>query len=134
MTRFLQWLRAQRSSTRLSFLLQILTRAGFALFSLIWAPLLLISMGKSLTGLFLNFQSITTLGNLGDLGMGGVVNIRTSRLLGERDEAALKNFLAGARGIFLAVTALAVAVFWLVSPWLFRTLQFDKDPRTGFLP
>ena len=89
MTRFLQWLRAQRSSTRLSFLLQILTRAGFALFSLLWAPLLLVSMGKSLNGLFLNFQSITTLGNLGDLGMGGVVNIRTSRLLGERDEAAL---------------------------------------------
>src|ERR1043166_192360 len=134
MKRSLQWLQAQRSSTRLSFLLQILCRIGFALFSLLWTPLLLISMGKSLNGLFLNFQSITTLGNLGDFGMGGVVNIRTSRLLGQRDEVALKNFLAGARVIFLAVAALTVAVFWLVSPWLFRTLQFDTDPRTGFLP
>lgn len=134
MKRALQWLQTQRSSTRLSFLLQILCRIGFALFSLLWAPLLLISMGKSLNGLFLNFQSITTLGNLGDLGMGGVVNIRTSRLLGQRDEAALNNFLAGVRGIFLVVAALALVVFWIISPWLFRTLQFDKDPQTGFLP
>ncbi len=134
MKRSLQWLQAQRSSTRLSFLLQILCRVGSALLGLLWARLLLISMGKSLNGLFLNFQSITTLGTLGDLGMGGLVNIRVSRLLGQQDEAALKNFLAGARGIFLAVAALALAAFWMISPWLFKTLQFDQNPQTGFLP
>ena len=134
MKRFSLWLKTQRASTRLSFLLQIACRVGSSLLSLLWARLLLISMGKSLTGSFLNFQSITTLGTLGDFGMGGLVNIRVSRLLGQRDEGALKNFLAGARGIFLAGTVLVVVIFWGVSPWLFHALQFDKDPQTGFLP
>jgi O-antigen/teichoic acid export membrane protein len=132
--RLLQWLRSQRSSTRLSFLLQIFCRVGFSLFSLLWTPLLLSSMGASLNGLFLNFQKWASLGSLGDLGMGGMVNIRTSRLLGQDKQEELKNFVAAARGIFLVMAILAAAVFCVVSPGLFRLLKFDGDPQTGLLP
>ena len=66
-------------------------------------------MGKSLNGLFLNFQKWASLGSLGDLGMGGMVNIRTSRLLGQDKPEELKNFLAAARGIFLVMAILAIA-------------------------
>ena len=47
-------------------------------------------MGPALNGLLLNFQSITSLGGLGDLGMGGLVNIQASRLLGQGKEDELR--------------------------------------------
>src|ERR1700733_97336 len=83
MKRFFTWLRDQRGSTRLSFLLQIICRIGSSLFSFLWTPLLLSSMGANLNGLFLNFQKWATLGSLGDLGMGGMINIRAGRLIGQ---------------------------------------------------
>ncbi len=132
--RILKSANSQRGSTRLSFLLQIICRVGFSLFSLLWTPLLLNSMGKSLNGLFLNFQKWASLGNLGDLGMGGMVNIRTSRLLGQGKQEELKNLLAAARGIFLVMAILAAVVFYFVSPGLFKLLKFDANPQTGWLP
>jgi O-antigen/teichoic acid export membrane protein len=132
--RLFPWLRSQRTSTRLGFILQIFCRAGFSLFSFVWTPLLLGSMGAGLTGLFLNFQKWASLGSLGDLGMGGMVNMRASRLLGQDKADELKNFLAAARGIFLVMAVMAAAVFWSVSPGLFRLLKFDGDPQTGALP
>jgi O-antigen/teichoic acid export membrane protein len=128
------WLHDQRSSTRLGFLLQIFCRVGFSLFSFLWTPLLLGSMGASLNGLFLNFQKWASLGSLGDLGMGGMVSIRTSRLMGQDKQDGLKNFLAAARGIFLVMAVLAATVFCIVSPGLFRLLKFDGNPQTGLLP
>src|ERR1043166_6672975 len=101
MKRLAQWLRSQRSSTRLSYIFQIVCRIGFSLLSLLWTPLLLSSMGPTLNGLFLNFQKMASLGAVGDLGMGGLVNIQTSRLLGQQKENELKTFLAAARGVFL---------------------------------
>ena len=80
--RLTRWLLAQRSSPRLAFLLQIGCRVLGALLSLMWIRLLLASMGATLNGLWLTFQSLASMGGLGDLGMGGVVNIQTSRLLG----------------------------------------------------
>lgn len=131
--RFFYWFRDQRSSTRLSFLLQIICRIGFSLFSFIWTPLLLGSMGKSLNGLFLNFQKITTLGGLGDLGMGAVVNIRTSRLLGQGKEPELRSFLANARGIYFTMALLSAFVFCGVSPYLLQVLKFTGDQQVGSL-
>ncbi len=90
-------------------------------------------MGKSLNGLFLNFQKITTLGGLGDLGMGGVVNIRTSRLLGQGKEPELRTFLATARGIYLVMALLTAVVFCGTSPFLLKLLKFAGDPQVGSL-
>jgi O-antigen/teichoic acid export membrane protein len=132
--RAVKWFRNQRSSTRLSFLLQICCRILLSLFAFIWTPLLLGSMGKSLNGLFLNFQKMASLGGLGDLGMGGVVNIRTSRLLGQGRENELRSFLNAARGVFFIMAVLAGVIFLVVSPLLFKALKFDLDPQAGFLP
>src|ERR1035441_1396709 len=71
-SRLTNWLLAQRSSPRLAFLLQIACRALTSICSLLWVPLLLRSMGQALNGLLLTFQSITSMGGLGDLGMGGL--------------------------------------------------------------
>lgn len=90
-------------------------------------------MGKNLNGLFLNLQRITSLGGLGDLGMGGVVNIRTSRLLGSGKEVELKDFLTAARAIFFLMVVLATVISWIALPFLFRALKFE-DPQTGSLP
>jgi hypothetical protein len=127
------WFRGERSSTRLGFLLQICCRVGYSLFSLIWTPLLLRSMGKALNGLFLSFQGMASLGGLGDLGMGGLVNIQTSRLLGQGKDADLRSFLAEVRAVFLAMAVLAAAVFLAISPYLFKPLKFADEPGVGLL-
>ncbi len=118
------WLHNHRSSTRFSFVLQIVCRVLFSVFSLLWTPLLLGSMGKALNGLFLSFQSLTTLGGLGDLGMGGLVNIQTSRLLGRGDERELKEFLAAARAMFVVMAILAVGVFVVIWPKAVAAIGF----------
>jgi O-antigen/teichoic acid export membrane protein len=123
-----KWLRANRSSTRLVFFLQIGCRVGTSLFALLWTPLLLRSMGKALNGLFLNFQSLATLGGLGDLGVGVMVNIQTSRLLGQGKEAELRSSLAAARAFFLIMAVAAFGVFLVWSPSVLRGLKFETVP------
>jgi O-antigen/teichoic acid export membrane protein len=132
--RFSAWLLAHRNSTRLAFFLQTGCRVLTALCSLLWARLLLRAMGAALNGLFLNFQGIASLGGLGDLGMGGMVNIQTSRLLGQGKEKELRSFLAAARGFFGLVLLAAVVVFLAVSPGLLRSQKFATVPTTGPLP
>src|SRR5208337_1612031 len=95
----LRWFLRQRTSTRVAFVLQIGCRILYSGFSLLWTPLLLSSMGKSLNGLFLNFQKMASLGVVGDLGMGGLINIRTSRLLGQGKQPELRAFLAATRTV-----------------------------------
>jgi O-antigen/teichoic acid export membrane protein len=126
-----KWLLAQRSSPRLAFLLQIGCRVLTALCSLLWIPLLLGSMGKALNGLFLTFQSIASMGGLGDLGMGGLVNIQTSRLLGQGKEAELRKFLAAARAFFGIMALLAGGIFLIISPGLLRWQKFATVPQAG---
>lgn len=122
---------AQRSSPRLAFLLQIGCRVLTSLCSLLWIPLLLNSMGTALNGLLLNFQAITSMGGLGDLGMGGLVNIQTSRMLGQGKEPELRKFLAAARAFF-GITALVTgAAFLLISPSLLRWQKFEAVSRVG---
>jgi O-antigen/teichoic acid export membrane protein len=129
--RLTRWLLAQRSSPRLAFLMQIGCRALTALCSLVWTPLLLRSMGSSLNGLLLNFQSITSMGGLGDLGMGGLVNIQTSRLLGQGKEGELRKFLASARAFFGIMALLGAVIFLVISPGLLRWQKFGIVPSVG---
>jgi len=129
--RFSAWLHGQRTSTRLAFFLQTGCRLLTALCSLVWARLLLKTMGAELNGLFLNFQGIASLGGLGDLGMGGMVNIQTSRLLGQGKEGELKGFLAAARGFFSVVLVVTVVAFLLIAPGLLRSQKFASVPTAG---
>src|SRR5208337_3180681 len=106
MRRLFQWFLGQRTATRVAFVLQISCRVLYSLFSLLWTPLLLSSMGRNLNGLFLNFQKMASLGIVGDLGMGTLINIRTSRLLGQGKERELHSFLAATRTVYLALAVL----------------------------
>lgn len=133
LNRIANWLLNQRSSTRFAFTLQIICRILFSLFSLIWTPLLLSSMGRTLNGIFLSFQSIASLGGLGDLGMGGLVNVQTSRLLGQGRESELRGFLATVRALFLFLTLVGVAGFLAVSPYAFKWLKFEDVAGVGSL-
>lgn len=126
-----RWLLEQRSSPRLAFLLQIGCRVLTSLCSLLWIPLLLGSMGKALNGLLLTFQSITSMGGLGDLGMGGLVNIQTSRMLGQGKDAELRKFLAAARAFFGIMALLGMSIFLVISPGLLRWQKFGTVPQVG---
>ena len=129
--RLARWLLAQRSSPRLAFLLQIGCRVLTSLFSFLWIPLLLGSMGKALNGLFLNFQAIASMGGLGDLGMGGLVSIQTSRLLGQGKDDELRRFLAAARAFFGIMALLAGGIFLVIAPGLLRWQKFETVAGAG---
>jgi O-antigen/teichoic acid export membrane protein len=102
-----------------------------SLCSLLWIRLLLKSMGPALNGLLLNFQAITSLGGLGDLGMGGLVNIQTSRMLGQGKEEELRRFLAAARAFFGSIALVSGLIFLVIAPGLFRWQKFAAVPGVG---
>jgi O-antigen/teichoic acid export membrane protein len=128
-----RWLREQRASTRLAYALQLCSRVGGSLTNLVWIRLLLGAMGGKLMGKYLVFQSVISLGGLGDLGMGGAVGIRAGQHLGQRDEAGLKEFLASARTVFLLLALVVGGGFILLSPWVPLWLKFKAVPGTGSL-
>jgi O-antigen/teichoic acid export membrane protein len=129
-----QWLWTQRSSARVSFLFQVVTRVVTSVLGLVWTRLLFAAMGLELNGLYLAFQKLTSLGGLGDLGMGGVVALRTGQLLGEGKENALREFLAAARGAFLVMALGIGGGFLLFSPWLRSGLGFQTVAGAGSMP
>jgi O-antigen/teichoic acid export membrane protein len=129
-----QWLKAQRQSTRVSFVLQLACRVLMSVCSLVWTPLLLGAMGKALNGAFLNLQSLGTAGGLGDLGLGGTVNIQTSRQLGQGRVDELQRFLAAARGFFLLLGLLAFIAALVLAPHLFAVAKFNQVSGVGPLP
>jgi O-antigen/teichoic acid export membrane protein len=129
-----QWLQAQRQSTRVSFVLQLTCRLLMSVCSLVWTPLLLGAMGKALNGTFLNLQSLATAGGLGDLGLGGTVNIQTSRQLGQGRVDELQRFLAVARGFFLLLGLFAFSAALVMAPHLFAVAKFDQVNGVGSLP
>src|SRR5258705_2851210 len=126
-----QWLKGQRSSTRIAYVLQMITRVGHALLSFLWTPLLIGAMGKARYGTFLSFQSVATLGGLGDLGMGGAINIETSRLLGKNEIPALQRFLSVARAAFAGMAIVVVILFAGLAPWLPQWLHFQAPAGIG---
>ena len=123
-----RWLQEQRASTRLAYALQLGSRICASLAGLIWTRLLVGVMGHPLNGVLLAFQNVTSLGGLGDLGMGGAVGIRTGQYLGKSDQAGLKEFLASARTVFLVLALAVGGGFLMLSPWLPHWLGFGPVP------
>ncbi len=111
--------------------MQIGTRVATSLISLVWTRLLLQALGTQVFGLLMAFQAFTSLGGLGELGMGGAVGLRVGRGLANRESAALRDFLATARSLFLVLgLAMFVAVASL-SGVLPQTLGFQVEDATG---
>ena len=88
-------------------------------------------MGDPLYGLFLNFQALTRLGGVGDLGITGALSLRSSAMMGRKDEAELRELLASARTLFLLVATGLCVVFVALSPWLPKWLGFADVPLAG---
>ncbi len=128
-----KWLWEQRGSTRLAYALHMGTRLLAAALSLFWIPTLVDAMGKPLNGVYLAFQNVVTLGGLGDLGMGGVVGVRTGQMLGQQKHKELQQFLASARAIFLALALTAGIGMLLLSPWLPQWLHIPIVEGAGSL-
>ena len=68
-----------------------------------------------------------------NLGMGGAVNIQTSRLLGEENHSELRSFLGAARSLFLIMALAAASLFFVFSPWLPSWLNWKSEPGFGSL-
>ena len=126
-----QWVWEQRNVTRLAYLLQLCTRVGASFMGLIWTRLMLGAMGKELYGVLMAFQNVTTLGGLGDLGMGGAVGIRAGQYLGQGKQKELQDFLASARTVFLILALGAGAAMLALCPWLPKWLEFAEVPESG---
>jgi hypothetical protein len=121
----------QRNSARLAYILHLSTRLVTSAIGLIWIRLLVAAMGRELNSLYLAFQSLITLGGLGDLGMGGAIGIRTGQYLGQGKEAELKKFLASARAVFLIMALTVGGGMVLVTPYLPRWLGYKETPASG---
>ena len=109
-------------------MLQLGTRVLTSLLALVWTKLLLRAMGNTLNGLFVSFQSAAQLGGVGDLGMGGAINIQTGQYLGKADQEELQRFLASARAIFLTLALAASAGFLVLMPRFATPLGFLPVP------
>ncbi len=127
----IQWLKRERSSSRLALVLQLGSRVGSSGLALVWSRLLQGAMGSSLYGGYLSFLKLASLGGLGDLGMGGAVNYRLAQYLGQGKEREAVRFLASARGLFLLLGLAMGAGFALGAPILNLGLRFDNVPGLG---
>src|SRR5579862_2596806 len=125
------WLKRNRTSVRLAFILRMASMALGAFFSLLWGRLLLHTMGDALLGLFQNFQAVTRLGNLGDLGISGALSLKAGLMLGGKDDSDLRRFLASARSLFLLLACTLCGLFLVLSPWLPHWLNFEGVPGAG---
>ncbi|HEY2082829.1 MAG TPA: hypothetical protein VGI88_08585 [Verrucomicrobiae bacterium] len=127
----ISWLERNRTSARMAFLLRMIVMGLGSLFSLLWTRLLLRAMGDPLMGLFQNFQALTRLGGLGDLGISGALSLKVGTLLGRGDENGLRTLLASARTLFLLLACGLCVVFLGLSPWLPHWLNFESVPEAG---
>jgi len=116
---------------RMAFALQLGFRLAGNALNLIWIRLLVAAMGLELNSLYLAFQRLTSLGGLGDLGLGGSIAIRTGECLGQGKEAELKDFLASARTVFLVLALAAGGGLMALSPWLPGWLGYRAVPAAG---
>jgi len=127
------WLLRIRTSGRLAFLLRLVVMFPSALLSLWWARALLHAMGANNYGLFMTFQGVIGLAALGDLGMGGALVIRTSRLLANNQIDELHRLHATARVLFLGFAAVGFTLIIFSSPWLPSLFRFVETPASGSL-
>lgn len=127
----ISWLERNRTSARMAFALRIVSMGLGSLLSLLWMRLLLHAMGDPLLGLFQNFQAVTRLGGLGDLGITGALALTVGTMLGRQDEAGLRALLASARPLFLLLAGALTVVFLSLSPWLPGWLSFEGVRGSG---
>jgi len=127
------WLLHVRASGRLAFLLRLSTMFPSMLLSLWWARALLHAMGPNNYGLFLAFQGVLSLVALGDLGMGGALQIRTMHLLAKSQTSELYLLHATARVLFLGFAAVGLTLILFLSPWLPTLFRFIETPASGSL-
>ena len=128
-----RWVWDLRTHSRFAYVLQISSRIGTSALALVWYRILVGVMGEQLYSLFQAFQTVFSLGGLGDLGMGGAVGIRLGRYLGEgrgKEQEMLK-FLASARSVFLVLTLVCGGGMLLFSPWLPQWLAFPAVGGAG---
>src|ERR1700761_4971991 len=113
-----KWAWEQRSAARLGYVLHMSTRLLTSFISLFWIGRLVDAMGIPLNSLYLAVQSIFSLGNLGDLGVGGVVAIPAGpdRGGGPEKEEEPPGFLISARLVFLIFAFVAALTMILLSP------------------
>jgi O-antigen/teichoic acid export membrane protein len=127
----ISWLKRNRTSARMAFVLRMAAMALGSLFGLLWTRLLLHAMGDPLLGLFQNFQALTRLGGLGDLGITGALSLTVGIMLGRNDETGLRALLASARTLFLFLAIGLCILFIGLSPWMPRWLNFDSVADAG---
>jgi O-antigen/teichoic acid export membrane protein len=127
----ISWLKRNRASARMAFALRIVAMGLGSLCSLLWMRLLLHAMGDKLLGLFQNFQALTRLGGLGDLGITGALALTAGTMLGRGDESGLRALLASARTLFLVLGSVLCVLFIALSPWLPHWLGFETVAGTG---
>jgi len=127
------WLKANRSSARLAFVLRVFSMGINALMSLWWTRVFLHVLGDAVYGLFLSFQGATRLAGLGDFGLSGAVAVRSGQMLGRGEEQKLRPFLASARSALLLMAVVLGAGFAALSPWLPRWLDFEPARGAGSL-
>jgi O-antigen/teichoic acid export membrane protein len=125
------WLKRNRTSARMAFVLRMAAMALGSIFGLFWTRLLLHAMGDPLLGLFQSFQALTRLGGLGDLGITGALALTAGTMLGSKDDAGLRKLLASARSLFLILAIGLCVLFIGFSPWMPKWLSFDVVPEAG---
>src|SRR6185312_11390259 len=81
----ISWLKRNRTSPRMAFVSRMVAMVLGSLFGLVWTRLLLHALGDPLMGLFRNFQALTRLGGLGDLGITAALSLTVGLMLGRRD-------------------------------------------------
>jgi O-antigen/teichoic acid export membrane protein len=128
-----RWLFHVRTSGRLAFLLRLAMMLPSSLLSLWWARALLHAMGPNSYGLFVAFQGVLGLAALGDLGMGGALLVRTSRLLANNQMSELQLLHATARSLYLGFAVGGLTLVILFSPWLPALFRFMETPASGSL-
>lgn len=125
------WLKRNRTSVRMAFILRMVSMGLGSIFGLLWMRLLLRAMGDPLMGLFSNFQALTRLGNLGDFGVSGALALKAGTMLGRGDETGLRSLLASARSLFVVLALSLCGIFLALSPWLPHWLNFESVGGVG---
>src|SRR5262245_54298801 len=126
--RLKDWIKANRTTVRLAFILRLMSMVVSSVMSLICTRLLLRAMGDPAYGLFMTFLGVTRLGGLGDLGITGALASRTGRAVARGEEESLHQLVAGARSLMLMFALGLSLIFLVLSPWLPQWLGFQPVP------
>jgi O-antigen/teichoic acid export membrane protein len=124
------WLRPQRTSVRLAFLLRTVSMVVGSLAGLVWTRVLLNSMGEQSFGLLLSILAVIQLVAAGDQNIGAAIALRVGQSLGSNEPAPLQSLLAAARGLYLALAICVSGLLLLVAPLLPSWLGFEAGPET----